>query len=346
MMTSHNRQDAREKAGTGLLTGPKGECNERYGATAQRHVRFDESDAGVKLKHEDGDVHVVDYNALLGWDELLPWQQDNEFILRSHRRATNSYLRSLKSVFRVHNETVNIWSHLVGAAIFFSAAVLLYLRRNSKGLRDDRYSTNADDVAVDIYFVSVITCFFFSFIYHIFLDHSECTRIWTARFDYLGIVIPLWGTTMSSTHFGFYCEPRLQNAYAIVGTFAGLACAFTTLHPSFAGPASRRFRSGMYVFLGLSSFVPIIHGILLFGLDAMNKRMSLWYYVALGLFHGSGAALYASRVPERWWPGRCDVVGSSHQVMHVLVVLGAATYAVGVLRAREYWTGVDFVTLH
>ncbi|KAF7568251.1 hypothetical protein PtrM4_128640 [Pyrenophora tritici-repentis] len=341
-MTSHARQDARDKAGTGWLTTKA----EWYGATTQRHVRFDEIDGEVKVKHEDGDIDVVDYNALLGWDELLPWQQDNEFILTSHRRATNSYLRSLKSVFRVHNETVNIWSHVMGVAIFFCAAVLLYLRRNSKGHLDGRYSMNADDMAVGIYFLSVITCFFFSFIYHIFLDHSECTRTWTCRFDYLGIVIPLWGTTVSSTHFGFYCEPGLQNAYAIIGTFAGLACAVTTLHPSFAGPASRRFRTGMYVFLGLSSFLPIIYGILLFGLDAMNKRMSLWCYVALGLLHGSGATLYASRVPERWWPGRCDVVGSSHQVMHVLVVLGAAVYAAGVLRAREYWTGVSCVTLH
>jgi len=158
-------------------------------------------------------------------------------------------------------------------------------------------------------------------------------------------VIPLWGTTMSSTHFGFHCEPRLQNSYTILGTVAGLACAVATLHPLFAGPASRGLRTGIYVFLGLSSFLPVTHGILLFGLDNMSKRMSLWYYIGLGLFHGSGAALYASRVPERWWPRRCDVVGSSHQVMHVLVVFGAAAYAVGVLRAREYWRGVECMTL-
>ena len=66
-MTSHARQDAREKAG--LLTA-KRKFDEGYGATTQRHVHFDGVDAEVKLKHEDGDIEVVDCNVLLGWDEL------------------------------------------------------------------------------------------------------------------------------------------------------------------------------------------------------------------------------------------------------------------------------------
>lgn len=182
-MTSHPCQDARDKAGGGLLSGKNREFGEGYGATSQRHVRFDSVDAEVKVKDEDGGIEIVDCNVLLGWDELcksprrslgrtkenaneaivVPWQQDNEFILTSHRRATNSYLHSLQSVFRVHNETVNIWSHIVGAAIFLSAAILLYVGRKRNGQLDDVYNTNADDVAVGIYFISVIACFFFSF---------------------------------------------------------------------------------------------------------------------------------------------------------------------------------------
>jgi len=63
-MTSHVRQDAREKAG--LLR----KFDEGYGATTQRHVRFEGVDAKVKVKHQDGDIEVVDCDVLLGWDEL------------------------------------------------------------------------------------------------------------------------------------------------------------------------------------------------------------------------------------------------------------------------------------
>jgi adiponectin receptor len=173
--------------------------------------------------------------------------------------------------------------------------------------------------------------------YHIFLDHSEQVRTWAARFDYLGIVIPLYGTTIASTHFGFHCESSLQYAYSVFATVAGLACALTTLHPSFSGPQSRHLRTTLYLLLGLSSFLPIIHGICLYGVEDMNHRMGLSYYLGLGAFHGTGAMLYATRVPERWYPRRCDVVGNSHQIMHALVVCGAATYGVGVLGAKRYW---------
>lgn len=164
------------------MSGKNREFGEGYGATTQRHVHFDGIDAEVKVKDEGGGIEVVDCNALLGWDELcksprrnlgrtktmliaitVPWQQDNEFILTGHRRSTNSYLHSLQSIFRVHNETVNIWSHIVGAAIFLCAAILLYVGRKRNGHLDDLYNTNADDVAVGIYFISVIACFFFSF---------------------------------------------------------------------------------------------------------------------------------------------------------------------------------------
>jgi len=173
--------------------------------------------------------------------------------------------------------------------------------------------------------------------HHIFLDHSESVRTWTGRFDYLGIVIPLYGTTIASTHFTFKCDPVLQEAYSIFATVVGLACALTTLHPSFSGPQSRHLRTALYLLLGASSFLPIAHGTHLYGVEEMDSRMSLGYYLGLGVCHGTGALLYAARVPERWYPRRCDVIGSSHQLMHVLVVCGAAMYGVGVQMARKYW---------
>ena len=48
--------------------------------------------------------------------DLPDYLRDNEYIKRYYR-ADYSVRESLASLFRVHNETGNIWSHLAGAAL-------------------------------------------------------------------------------------------------------------------------------------------------------------------------------------------------------------------------------------
>lgn len=64
--------------------------------------------------------------------------------------------------------------------------------------------------------------------------------------------------------------------------------------------------------------------------------MSLGWYVALGCCHATGLMLYAVKLPERWYPRTFDLLGSSHQLMHILVVCSAVCYSVGILRAFEH----------
>lgn len=54
-----------------------------------------------------------------GWNVVhhhtLPdWLKDNDFLLRGHRTPTNSFVACFKSIFRIHTETGNIWTHLLG----------------------------------------------------------------------------------------------------------------------------------------------------------------------------------------------------------------------------------------
>ena len=58
-----------------------------------------------------------------GWsvvhhNHLPNWLRDNEFLHKGHRLPTNSYLACFKSIFRIHTETGNIWTHLLGKTKF------------------------------------------------------------------------------------------------------------------------------------------------------------------------------------------------------------------------------------
>lgn len=51
--------------------------------------------------------------SLRSWKALPAYLQDNEFI-RTGYRAELSLAQCLMSLFSVHNETGNVWSHLIG----------------------------------------------------------------------------------------------------------------------------------------------------------------------------------------------------------------------------------------
>src|SRR4051812_20901269 len=60
------------------------------------------------------------------WDDLPSWQQDNHYIHSGYRPASNSFKRSFASLGYLHNESVNIYSHLMGGFSFTITGAILY----------------------------------------------------------------------------------------------------------------------------------------------------------------------------------------------------------------------------
>jgi adiponectin receptor len=77
--------------------------------------------------------------------------------------------------------------------------------------------------------------------------------------------------------------------------------------------------------MGASGVIPVFHKLILFW-DQPEALHTTGYEILMGLFYGFGALVYATRVPERWMPGKFDIAGHSHQLFHVLVVAGAYTH--------------------
>ena len=64
--------------------------------------------------------------------------------------------------------------------------------------------------------------------------------------------------------------------------------------------------------------------------------MGWGWFVLEAVFYISGAVIYTIKCPEKAWPGRFDIVGSSHQIFHVMVLLGAFFHFIGIINAFEY----------
>ncbi len=60
-------------------------------------------------------------------EDAEKWQLANKYIETGFRIGYDTNYKVYKSVFEFHNETGNIWSHLIGALIFVALAAYIAL---------------------------------------------------------------------------------------------------------------------------------------------------------------------------------------------------------------------------
>ncbi len=73
----------------------------------------------------------------------------------------------------------------------------------------------------------------------------------------------------------------------------GIGCATVSWVERFRTPAWRPYRAAMFISLGLSGVVPVLHGLSTDGFHKLNEQMSVALVVAQGAMYIFGAVLYA-----------------------------------------------------
>lgn len=146
---------------------------------------------------------------LLSFDQLPRWHQDNEFILHGYRPISGSSRLSFRSWSYIHNESVNIYSHLIPAVIFLLGEwyILQYMT--------SRYSdiTGVDIFIISFFLLTAVICLGLSTTYHTLMNHSsEVEQLWL-RLDLVGIVVLTLGDFVSGIYMVFWCEPLERKIY-------------------------------------------------------------------------------------------------------------------------------------
>ncbi|KAE8398793.1 hemolysin-III related-domain-containing protein [Aspergillus pseudonomiae] len=269
---------------------------------------------------------------LLHWNDLPHWQRDNHHIHSGYRPASFSFLVSFQSLTYIHNETVNIYTHLLPSLLAVPGAILLHRVLAPRC----ETATQADIISFACFFAGAAVCLGMSATYHTISNHSPTVARIGNTLDYAGIVALIVGSFVPSVYYGFYCEPGLQRLYWTMICSIGIGCVFVSIMPQFRTPRWRPFRAAMFVGMGLSAVVPVIHGLRMYGVEQMTRQIGLGWLLLQGFLYILGAGIYAARVPERLRPGQFDLWGSSHQIFHVLVVCAAVAHLTGLLRAFDY----------
>ncbi|KAI0599223.1 hemolysin-III channel protein-like protein Izh2 [Biscogniauxia sp. FL1348] len=262
----------------------------------------------------------------------------SDHLQTGYRRECASVWACFQSWTYIHNDTVNIYSHVIGTVIFMLTPLYVF---GSEVPPRYKVSTTADILVCSTYFLGVAVCFTLSTLFHTFMSHSEPWYTTGIKFDYQGILLLMWGSTVPLVYYSFPCEAAsssgVRPAYWGATTALAALCSLATFHPAIGGPHLGHVRAALFGAFGFGSFLaPVAHGVLRFGLAAQRERVGLGWIGLTALCNGAGVVMYALKFPERWYPRRFDIWGASHQIMHVAVVFAALAYTKAVLQAFDY----------
>lgn len=145
---------------------------------------------------------------LLSYDDIPGWYQDNPHIRRGYRPVSHSARACVRSWTYAHNETMNIFTHLIPAAALLVCGLVYVcarLRLHADG--------GSDAAVVAGLMLCEVACLGFSSAYHTLLCHSrEVESLWL-RLDFVGIILLILGSVVSGVYVGFWCESLERTIY-------------------------------------------------------------------------------------------------------------------------------------
>ncbi|CAH3144227.1 unnamed protein product [Porites lobata] len=235
---------------------------------------------------------------LLSRLELPDWLRGNPFLSHYHRPPMPSFGFCFKSIFKVHTETGNIWTHLIGFIAFVSIALYMFLRPISAS--------------------------------------SPFPKDWQENLDYAGIVVFIMGSFIPPLYYAFYCSRILKIVYMSLTCSLGVMCIIVSLWGKFKKSKYRIFRAGLLIAFGWSGVIPAVHLVSTHEATLVMRQVAVEWIILMSFLYTASAVTYATRIPERFFPGKCDIWFQSHQIFHVLVVIAAFVHFYGICQMAYY----------
>ena len=374
----------------------------------------------MKNTNKNEKIKIVNYH------DANSYIKDSPFIRRGYLLNCNTIPKVLKSLFMLHNETINIWSHLIASILVICLIIYTILKINSieiiknylfqlnnisskitnfsqfEKLRNSIFSfshnlensiskqliipeyyyeklnnlnttlqtiikatkivkinnllenisshfkklknifsihnkSSLEKWPLYIFLISAFLCLIFSTIFHMVGNMSQKIHRFFSRFDYGGISLLISGSTFPPYYYFFYCDNFFKIFYLLFITIFGLSVFLYSFTPKFHLKETKKIRGTLFLIFGISAGIPILHmGFFGNNIKGFIEMPKLFFWYIGGISYIIGAFLFMFRVPEKLYPGKFDIIGSSHQIFHILVVIGVITHYFGSLDAYYY----------
>ncbi len=251
----------------------------------------------------------------------VPWVFRESHIFTGYRPPDQNWRYYFLTLFQRHNESVNVWTHLLASLI-----ILVKFQELSETVDFLR------DPHAQPLFILLLAAFIYlgcSALAHLLSAKSELSHYTFYFLDYVGVAVYQYGSALA--HFYYVIE---QEWHAQVRSFFLPASAFLAwlscmgcCYGKYASPGLPKFvhklfqvvPSGLAYCLDIS---PVLHRIYKYYSSEQGcADQAVVYHCYQVVFFLISAYFFSYPHPERWFPGCCDFIGQGHQIFHVFLVL-------------------------
>ena len=194
---------------------------------------------------------------------LPDWMKDNEYLTVGHRPELNSFKECFKSIFGIHSETGNIWTHLIGLVAFLTVAIIFYVKPLCDQCHTDIQLR--EKLIFLFFFIGAILCLGLSSLFHTVCCHSEHVSKLFCKLDYVGISLLTVGSFVPWLYYSFYCQFFTRLIYMTAISLLGVVTIVITMMDRFATSEYRPMRAVLFVSLGGFGAVPACHHLIMSG---------------------------------------------------------------------------------
>jgi predicted membrane channel-forming protein YqfA (hemolysin III family) len=260
--------------------------------------------------------------------------KDNTNILGGYRREM-TIRHAICTIFKWHNETLNIWTHLV-ATLFFIACFITFLVSPESIPILNLNQVNHQHTCVPkwpllVFQIGVIYNSFISALYHTVLCVSKRHYEFYRKMDFISILVVMFTMFWPFCYYVFD-DRKWFIIYVSVAAFVSILCTITVTMKSFQTNTFHALRPVVFAILAIWGVVPIIHASILYWI-IYPIRLSIIFSLSQLALHTIGAIFYVLQWPERRGiyiveknTFRLADYFSSHVVFHILISLGFLSF--------------------
>ncbi|KAM9832478.1 membrane progestin receptor beta-like [Neosynchiropus ocellatus] len=257
------------------------------------------------------------------------------YILSGYRPVGQSWRCYFLSLFQLHNETLNVWSHLLAAlcialrfltfSVFQGGGILGFRLQGPEG---QGFSLDVSSMPLILYVCSSVTYLTCSAAAHLLQSHSERAHYSLFFLDYVGVAVYQYGCSLALYLYSsdsVWRRSALGQIHVFLPASAFLAwlscsaCCFAKLRFQRPYPLHRKLcQVGPMGVAYLLDISPVIHR--LSTQDWTSSPAMPLHLLQVVLFL-LAAFFFSCPIPERLSPGRYDIIGHGHQLFHLLLSL-------------------------